>query len=103
MSKSTSARGGQTIRNGWRLFRNRKTLWQMIREVLSGKYRMSFLTTVIVIVSLAYVVFPFDLIPDYIPIIGWIDDGLILYLMMKRLHVETQRYNRFKAMERRGR
>ena|ERR1700744_3644033 len=102
MSKSTSARRTQTIRTGWRLFRNRKTLWQMIREVLSGKYRMSLLTTVIVIISLAYVVFPFDLIPDYIPVIGWIDDGLILYLMIKRLHVETQRYNRFKVMERRN-
>ena len=25
-------------------------------------------------VQFAYVVFPFDLIPDFIPVIGWIDD-----------------------------
>ena len=75
----------------------------MIREVLSGKYRMSLLTMLVVIISLVYIVFPFDIIPDYIPVLGWLDDGLIFYLMVKRLHIETQRFNRFKAMERRVR
>jgi len=103
MFKRASARRIQTVRSGWHLFRNRKTLWQMIREVLSGKYRMSLLTMLVVIISLVYIVFPFDIIPDYIPVLGWLDDGLIFYLMVKRLHIETQRFNRFKAMERRVR
>ena len=102
MPKLPSARPVQNMRHGWQLFRNRRTLWQMIREVLSGHYRMSLLTTLIVVLALIYIVFPFDLIPDYIPFIGWIDDGLILFLLIKRLLKETQRFNRFKAMERRG-
>ncbi len=102
MPKITSARPAQNIRHGWHLFRNRKTLWQMIREVLSGRYKMSLFTNIVVILSLLYNVFPFDLIPDTIPVLGWIDDGIVLFLLIKRLQKETLRYMRFKAMERRG-
>lgn len=82
------------------LFQNRKTLWQMIREALNGRYRMSLFTTLVVILALAYIIFPFDLLPDYIPFLGWIDDGFAFFLLVKRLQRETSRYVRFKAMER---
>jgi uncharacterized membrane protein YkvA (DUF1232 family) len=73
----------------------------MLREVIRGTYKMSFLTTAILMLAIAYVIFPFDIIPDYIPVIGWLDDGLILYLTLRRLVKETQRYSRNKAMDRR--
>jgi len=72
----------------------------MLRDVFRGRYRMSLLTTVITIVAVAYIIYPFDLIPDYIPVIGWTDDALVFYLLLRRLTTETQRYTRFKAMER---
>lgn len=31
-------------------------------------------TILIFIIAIAYVLFPFDLIPDMIPVVGWIDD-----------------------------
>lgn len=74
----------------------------MIREVLAGQYRMSLLTLVIVVLSVAYVIWPFDIIPDFIPIAGWTDDAVVLYFLLRRLVKETQRFTRFKAMERRG-
>lgn len=61
---------------------------------------MSLTTTLIVLFSIAYIAFPFDLVPDFIPFLGWVDDGLVLYLLLKRLSFETQRYSRRKAMER---
>ena len=73
----------------------------MLREAFSGRYRMSFLTMSAFVLCIAYIIFPFDLLPDYIPVLGWIDDGLVFYLLLKRLHAETHRYNRYKAMERR--
>ncbi len=74
----------------------------MFRDTLNGSYRMSFLTIAIVIAALAYVIFPFDLIPDFIPVLGWVDDGLVVYLTVRRLVKETQRYSRAKAMGRKG-
>jgi uncharacterized membrane protein YkvA (DUF1232 family) len=92
----------KSARHGYQLFSNRKSLWQMLRSVFNGSYRMSFLTTAIVIVSLIYIISPIDIIPDFIFFIGWIDDGLVLFLLLKRLNMETQRYIRFKVMERKN-
>ncbi len=102
MARYTQMRAVHNVRHGLHLFRNRKTLWQMIREVLAGQYRMSLLTLVIVVLSVAYVIWPFDIIPDFIPIAGWTDDAVVLYFLLRRLVKETQRFTRFKAMERRG-
>ncbi|MBW4472775.1 MAG: DUF1232 domain-containing protein [Stenomitos rutilans HA7619-LM2] len=35
--------------------------------------------------SLLYLISPFDISPDFIPIIGWIDDGLIATLLVAEL------------------
>ena len=90
------------MRLGAHLFRNRRAMWQMIREMRSGHYRMSLFTLLVLIFAIVYVVFPFDLIPDYIPVIGWIDDIFVLYLLLLRINKEVQRFNRFKAMGRRN-
>src|ERR1041385_3672927 len=100
MSKFVPVSSVQNIRHDWHLMRNRKTMWQMLREALRGHYRMSILTTLAICIAIAYIVFPFDIIPDYIPVLGWIDDGLVFYLLLKRLSSETKRYIRHKAIER---
>lgn len=103
MARIIPTRHVQGVRHGWHLFRNRRTLWQMLREAMRGQYRMSLMTNIILVFSLIYIISPIDLIPDFIPVVGWIDDGLVLYLLLKRLTFETQRYMRFKAMERKSR
>ncbi len=32
--------------------------------------------------ALAYVVSPFDLIPDFVPVIGWLDDLLVVSILL---------------------
>ena len=103
MARVIQTRGMKSARHGFQLFSNRKTLWQMLRSVFNGSYRMSFLTTAIVIASLIYIISPIDIVPDFVFFFGWVDDGVILYLLLKRLNVETQRYIRAKVMERKSR
>ncbi|NJM45815.1 MAG: DUF1232 domain-containing protein [Alkalinema sp. RU_4_3] len=50
------------------------TYRKLIRE---SKYRW-----VIILGSLLYILSPIDISPDIIPIIGWIDDGLVLTLLI---------------------
>jgi uncharacterized membrane protein YkvA (DUF1232 family) len=102
MRKIVPLRPVQNVRHGWFIFRNRRALMQMFRETLTGHYHMSFFTLAAVVLSIAYIIFPLDIVPDFIPVLGWIDDGLMIFLLLKRLTKETQRYNRFKAMERKG-
>ncbi len=39
----------------------------------------------IILGTVAYLLLPFDIAPDFIPILGWIDDGLILSLLVGEL------------------
>ena len=71
----------------------------MLREVFHGRYTMSLLTNMALVLGLLYIISPLDF--DWIPILGWVDDGFVGYMVIKRLQKETQRYNRHKAMERR--
>ena len=41
------------------------------------------LKTILTILAIAYVVFPRDLLPDWIIGIGWIDDLIVLYLLWR--------------------
>lgn len=100
MARVIPTRGIKTVRHTTQLFSNRRTLWQMLRAVFNGSYRMSMMTTLIMIASLIYIISPIDIVPDFILFFGWLDDGFILYLLVKRLNAETQRFIRFKVMER---
>lgn len=102
MARFTTVRSVNNFRNGWHLFRNRKVMLQMMRETLKGHYRISALSLIIIVASVAYVVSPVDIVPDFIPVLGWADDGIVLYLLIKRLVFETQRFTRHKAAERRS-
>lgn len=39
----------------------------------------------IVLATLAYLIIPFDIAPDFIPVIGWIDDGIVATLLVTEL------------------
>jgi uncharacterized membrane protein YkvA (DUF1232 family) len=72
----------------------RRTLAATILEIprylrllagLLGDRRVSPVDKVLVGVALAYVVTPIDLIPDFIPFVGQIDDVFLLVLAVRRL------------------
>ncbi|MBL7682274.1 MAG: DUF1232 domain-containing protein [Flavipsychrobacter sp.] len=100
MSRVTPLRKAGNIQAGFQLIKNRKTMWCMIKAVWQGKYKMSGLSKWLLFAGLAYVILPFDF--DWVPILGWLDDGVIILLLIKRLQTETHRYVRAKVMERKG-
>ena len=51
---------------------------------------MKFLTILLIIIALLYLISPYDLLPDFFPVTGWLDDAflmgiLIYYLKFRRL------------------
>ncbi len=57
-------------------------------KVSNPKYRWA-----IILGTLLYLVSPFDISPDFLPIIGWIDDGAVLAILtteLTRLVVEQR-------------
>lgn len=69
-------------------------LLQMIKDpnfTLSKKNKLMIMGT------LAYVILPIDIIPDFIPIVGWLDDIFILALTTQSLKEEIDMYREKQA------
>jgi uncharacterized membrane protein YkvA (DUF1232 family) len=48
-------------------------IWYVIRALFDK--RTPWVPKIIGIAIIAYIILPFDLIPDYIPVVGWLDDA----------------------------
>ncbi len=75
------------------LWRYRTGLFHMFRDMLGGRYKASFLTIVALVAAGIYILSPIDIIPDFIPLVGWMDDGAVFYFLLKRLMYELDRYS----------
>ena len=86
-----------------RLFKDLKLLLPLIKEYWKGTYRdVSIKSIVIFLATLAYIISPIDLIPDYILGLGQLDDAAILGLSLFLLEKELMKYSewRTKGMQR---
>jgi uncharacterized membrane protein YkvA (DUF1232 family) len=76
-----------------------KDLYGMIRDSIAGKYEVPFRSLAAIAVTLLYLANPFDLIPDFIPGIGYIDDVFIVTLCVKFVGTDLDRYREWKSGE----
>lgn len=53
-------------------------VWAMLRDA-----RTPIAAKLIAVLAILYVISPVDLVSDFIPILGWLDDGLIAYLLLQ--------------------
>ena len=67
----------------------------MISDSLKGEYKLSKKIFLTIAGALAYVVLPLDLIPDFIPGIGYIDDLYVITWTIKNIGEELENYKGF--------
>lgn len=68
-------------------------LARMLSSWVKGDYRnISTKSIIAVVAALIYFVNPLDLIPDFIPVIGQIDDIFVLGYLIKMLNKEIERF-----------
>ncbi len=69
----------------------------LIKDYYLGNYRVVPYTTIAaVVVGLLYVINPIDFIPDFIPVIGYIDDAIMIALCLRMAERDLKRYARWK-------
>jgi uncharacterized membrane protein YkvA (DUF1232 family) len=70
-----------------------KNLVRLFRAWINGRYRIvPWRTIVIFAVTVLYAITPVDLIPDYIPFIGIIDDVAMLGFLWQSLSRDVKRF-----------
>jgi uncharacterized membrane protein YkvA (DUF1232 family) len=63
----------------WAKFRKELQIaWLMVRDP-----HAPLIAKATVVVAVLYIISPIDLIPDVLPVLGWIDDGVIAMLLLK--------------------
>lgn len=71
------------------LLRGVETLWQMLTD---PDYVMSWQTKAWIIAALCYLISPVDALPDAVPVLGYVDDALLIAWVMHQISGEVVRY-----------
>ena len=83
------------------LFEVALTLVRLVRSYIRGEYRDIATSTIITgLAVLLYVLSPIDLIPDFIPVFGFLDDLSLVSWFVGKFHGEI---TRFRNWEQNGR
>ena len=79
------------------LLDNIRMAYDMVSDSVTGKYKgVSKGTRALLAGGLAYLALPIDLVPDFIPVAGWLDDGAVLGWIFARCADEFKKYKEFK-------
>jgi uncharacterized membrane protein YkvA (DUF1232 family) len=66
---------------------------RLIRDYQRAEYRdISEANLLIIIAAILYFVSPFDVIPDYVPILGHIDDAFVVSLALKSVRMDLDTF-----------
>ena len=74
-----------------------KLLMALVKDYWHGRYKkIPYWTVAAIVAALLYVLNPFDLIPDFIPGLGQIDDVAVVAACLFLVRQDLQKYKRWK-------
>lgn len=67
-----------------KIWRDLQTLFRMVRACALGEYtKLPWQTLIFAVAAIVYFVNPFDLIPDFLPASGFLDDATIIAFVVR--------------------
>lgn len=74
-----------------------QTFFQMLGDYWNGSYRaVPFGTIAAIVGALAYLICPIDVIPDFIPVFGLVDDAAVIAICLKLVLTDIAAYRAWK-------
>ncbi len=69
------------------------TAIRLLRSYVNGSYRqIPWQSLIMIVASLIYFINPFDIIPDFIPLQGLIDDATLMLFTFKQVQGDLEQY-----------
>lgn len=68
------------------------TLFRMLKSAKRGEYKMNKFNIIIAILTFIYVFSPLDFIPDWLPLLGIVDDISLLMIVFSKLMKEADKF-----------
>ncbi len=76
---------------------NFKVLWSLLKDYYNGTYRnVPWKFIAAIGFAVAYLISPIDVIPDFIPLVGFVDDAAVFGLVVKSFMSEIEEYKTWK-------
>lgn len=85
-----------------KVLENVRQLYALFKDAVSGDYKMHAANVAMIGGGLLYFILPADLIPDFIPLVGYLDDLAVLTTIMNSLKGEISQYRDWKKAGIRG-
>jgi len=73
------------------------TYVRLMRSVLRGEYHLPWKSVLLIVAGLVYFVSPVDLIPDFIPMSGLIDDVSIILWIFSTLREDIEHFSEWET------
>lgn len=68
-------------------------LYRLLRAYIRGEYRdISWKSIVLVTAGILYFASPIDLIPDFIPVVGLVDDAAVIVFVIKQIKTDLDNF-----------
>jgi len=74
-------------------------LLEMLSEYSKGNFKLNDAAVGWIVAALAYLILPTDLIPDFLPGIGFTDDAAVFILAFRQLSQELEHFRSWKELE----
>lgn len=82
------------------LIDNIQTLYRMLLAYFKKEYKeIPWESLVLAIVAVVYFVSPIDLIPDAIPVLGYIDDALVVAFVIRAIGADLENFKQWEAAQ----
>ena len=79
---------------------NLNALFRLLQAYIHRDYtRIPWGSIVLVVVAIIYFVSPFDLIPDWIPVVGFIDDAAVIAFVLKQINIDLNQFLQWEAVK----
>ena len=81
-------------------FESFKLTWGLLQDYWAGDYKnVPWKLLAAIGFAVAYLVSPLDIIPDFIPILGFVDDAAVFSLVIKAFESELDDYKEWKKQQ----